>query len=281
LGDSRRRPPRPRPRPVRGRRAAGGADGAAPRGGGLPQRRLPRHPGAVRDRPLPLRARGRAAGWRPRPPDRRLQRLAARPRPRPDVGPRHRPLRGLAPPQAGPLPLPVRRGRPGGRARGAPPPALPLHRPRLRPRPHAHHRPPRRRPQRRQPVVAMSKISFTGTARAALLAALGTAALGAGCAQTNTSGAQTPDDTGTLQVDSAAVAGVYDDEDDLVGSGAAALSGAAVWDTLTVAQWMVLAATTPEERTRADEAAASGAYLGDPRLAVRLQPGDEPGTASA
>ncbi|HLT48655.1 MAG TPA: hypothetical protein VK002_15580 [Rubricoccaceae bacterium] len=128
----------------------------------------------------------------------------------------------------------------------------------------------------------MTKISFTGAfARAALLAALGTAALGAGCAQTNTSGAQTPDDTGTLQVDSAAVAGVYDDEDDLVGSGAAALSGAAVWDTLTVAQWMVLAATTPEERTRADEAAASGAYLGDPRLAVRLQPGDEPGTASA
>ncbi|MDX1420233.1 MAG: hypothetical protein R3181_09720 [Rubricoccaceae bacterium] len=114
--------------------------------------------------------------------------------------------------------------------------------------------------------------------RPLLLSATAAAALGAGCASTNGSDAQTPDGTGAYVVDEAVVAGV-DDDDDLVASGAAVLVGAAAWDTLSVAAWTALAATSDEERRRAEEAAASGAYLGDERPVARLQPGDLPGTA--
>lgn len=112
-----------------------------------------------------------------------------------------------------------------------------------------------------------------------MLTFLATAALGAGCASTSDSHAQVPDSTGAYAVDGATVAGTYDDEDDLVGSGAATLVGAAVWDTLSVAEWTDLAVATPQEQQRAEEAVDAGAYLDDDRLVARLQPGDVPGTA--
>lgn len=112
--------------------------------------------------------------------------------------------------------------------------------------------------------------------RTVLLTLLSGAALGAGCAGTDTD-AQTPPPG--LPVDSAAVAGASVDTDDYVASGTLALRGAAVWDSLTAADWMRRAATSAEALREAEETLASGAYLGDPVPAVRLQPGAEPGTA--
>jgi len=119
---------------------------------------------------------------------------------------------------------------------------------------------------------------MTHRLRTPLLTLLSAAALGAGCVTANGTEAQTPAEGAFA--DSAAVAGVADDEDDLVGTGAARLSGAAAWETLPVRAWMALAATTPADRARAEVLEGSGAYLGDERRVARLQPGAAPGTAA-
>jgi hypothetical protein len=103
-------------------------------------------------------------------------------------------------------------------------------------------------------------------AHAALLTALGAAGLGAGCATTAPTDAQTP-----MTVDSVMVAGANDLQEDLVQTGRLELADGAAWATMPLAEWMALAAATPEER----QAAESGMYLGDEVRAVRLQPAGE------
>jgi hypothetical protein len=105
--------------------------------------------------------------------------------------------------------------------------------------------------------------------RAAAVAAL---VLVAGCARPTPSDAQTSDG---MVVDSVFVPGAVNAEEDLVQSGALALADGAAWETVPLAEWAVLAATTPGEREAAERAAGSGAFLGDPVRMVRLQPAGE------
>lgn len=101
-----------------------------------------------------------------------------------------------------------------------------------------------------------------------LLMVFGTAALGAGCTPRP---AQAPEDDGPLAGrDSVIHVDPGPQPTDMLTEQRTALSGGAAYDTLTVGELGVAAATNETEREAAERALGSGAYLGDPVPVVRF-----------
>ena len=102
--------------------------------------------------------------------------------------------------------------------------------------------------------------------------------LGAGCAPKPMNSADNETEPPGPIGDRAEIVGEPVAMPDLVRDGEVALDGAAEPTSLSVAEWMQMAATTPAEHDAAERMASSGAYLGDPISVIQMQPGEEEGT---
>ena len=100
--------------------------------------------------------------------------------------------------------------------------------------------------------------------------------LGAGCSPKPMAdaGSETTSATPAPMGDRAVVAGgpVSMAPPDLIADGEVEVRGGATLDTVALGPWMIMAATTPDEHRQAEQAALSGAYLGDPVRVTRQHP---------
>lgn len=108
-----------------------------------------------------------------------------------------------------------------------------------------------------------------------VLIATGSLSLGAGCTPKQVSSQS--DSNPTVGRDSVVAPAVGDMPTDLIRTGDITVDGAASFAELSVAEVMMLQATTPEQIESAEHAINSGAYLGDPIRVVHVVNDDSKG----